>query len=221
MIYSEIAKIVFSIGRLKNKLYQPLGTCTLINKPGNFITAAHVIDGNDDNLVIKINDYDFADYQDYEQSNFRLVATKIVSIDPVRDTCVLSIDNDVTSTINISDTDSVVPGEPVTVFGFPHSDTGRVILTQQTCEIGSKILLSNGGIKSKHIVLNIQTRPGQSGSPVIRNSDQSLIGFVVGAYVPGPAGIMLGNIDPQSLHQTTHAISTEYVQGMLLNDRYI
>lgn len=215
MNFPSISNVVFSIGRLKNNVYTPLGTCTLLNSPGKLVTAAHVVNGSDENLVIKLNDFNFSDYQDIPES-FRAAPVKILSIDPIRDTCVLEIDDkNANSNINLANSDSISPGEAVTVFGFPHSDSGRVVLTQQTCEIGAKILLNNGGIKSKHIVLNIQTRPGQSGSPVIRNSDLSLIGFVVGTYVPGPAGIILGNIDPQSLNQTTHAVSAEYLSEMI------
>jgi hypothetical protein len=120
------------------------------------------------------------------------------------------------STLRVSNADVLAPGETVTVFGFPHSNLGRIVLTQQTCEVGAKILLSTNGVKSKHLVLNIQARPGQSGGPIIRNSDGSLIGLLIGAYVPTlEGGISLGGIDPQTLHQTTHAVSAEYLQEML------
>jgi len=217
MFFPEIAKVVFSIGRIKNKIFTPLGTCLLL-KNGIFATASHVTNGNDENLYIRLNELNFNDYQDPHVNKLKCISAKIVQIDPINDTCLVSIEqNNVNSTLVVSDTDNLSPGEQVTVFGFPHStDTGRMVLTQQTCEIGAKIFLNSGGIKSKHIVLNIQSRPGQSGSPIIRNSDLSLIGILIGAYVPSSkAGIRLGNIDPQSLHQTTHAVSTEYLRRML------
>lgn len=64
--------------------------------------------------------------------------------------------------------------------------------------------------------MNIQARPGQSGGPVIRKSDNTIIAILIGAYVPTiGGGIDLGGIDPQTLHQTTHAVSTEYMERML------
>ena len=71
-------------------------------------------------------------------------------------------------------------------------------------------------IKSKHIVLNIQTRPGQSGSPVFRESDSMLVAMIIGSYAPNSSGsISLGGVDPHTLHQTTHAVSAEYILQML------
>jgi S1-C subfamily serine protease len=216
MDFPLISNVVYSIGRNINNNYVPLGTCILLNKPGIFVTAAHVIQGCDKDLCIRINDSYINDYQDTLITSHTVIPAKVKAIDPLRDLCLISVDSQDCSNIQLSNTDVVRPGELVTVFGFPHSDLNRVVLTQQTCEIGAKILLSASGIKSKHVVLNIQSRPGQSGGPIIRNSDASLIGILIGAYVPSITGsISLGGIDPQTLHQTTHAVSTEYIERML------
>jgi len=210
---------VFSIGRVIDNAYYAAGTCTLINKQDLLVTAAHVVNGNDENLFIRINENFESGYQDTTIQQLRIVPVKIEAIDPLRDVCVLSFKGGEASgrsDIKVSNADKVSPGEVVTVVGFPHSDLGRIVLTQQTCEVGAKILLSSKGIKSKHLVLNIQARPGQSGGPIIRKSDGTLVGILIGAYVPTiEAGISLGGIDPQTLHQTTHAVSAEYLERML------
>ncbi|OMD25516.1 serine protease [Paenibacillus odorifer] len=196
--------------------FMPLGTCFMINKSGLFVTAAHVVNGSDKDLVLRRNTQYLDGYQIPITESDVCAPIKIEALDPLRDICVFSLPEPFTSTITISGTDVVEPGDEVTVFGFPHSNLGRLVLTQQTCEVGAKIWLNSGPIKSKHIVLNIQARPGQSGGPVIRNSDLSLVGILLGAYVPKAQGtISLGGIDPQTLHQTTHAISIEYIEGML------
>ena len=90
------------------------------------------------------------------------------------------------------------------------------MLTYERAEIGAKVLIDSNGIKSKHVVLNTQARPGQSGSPVLRLPDLMVIGLLIGSYAPGGGGgISLGGVDPQTLHQTTHAISAEYLTEML------
>ena len=76
------------------------------------------------------------------------------------------------------------------------------------------ILIDAAGIKSKYMVLNIQTRPGQSGSPVLRDSDARLIGMLIGAYSAGSFA-SFGGVDPSTLHQTTHVISAEYILDMI------
>ena len=71
-----------------------------------------------------------------------------------------------------------------------------------------------GNVKSKNYILNIQTRPGQSGSPVF-DRNYNLIAMIVGGFKYKDMGIKLGNIDPSSLNQTTYAISSEYIGEML------
>ncbi|WP_367613786.1 S1 family peptidase [Heyndrickxia ginsengihumi] len=198
--------------------YYAAGTCTLLNKQNLLVTAAHVVNGSNENLFIRLNTNYDSGYQDTTIQQCQLVPVKIEAIDPLRDLCILSLQGDVSaqSNVKLGNADRANPGEAVTVIGFPHSNLGRIVLTQQTCEVGAKILLSSKGIKSKHLVLNIQARPGQSGGPVIRTSDGTLIGILIGAYVPTiNGGISIGGIDPQTLHQTTHAVSVGYLEGML------
>jgi V8-like Glu-specific endopeptidase len=216
-VNSMVQNVVYSLGRLIDNIYHATGTCTLINK-GLLVTAAHVVNGSDENLVIRINNNDTGGYQDTTIQQCNLIPLKIEAIDAIRDVCVLSFKGDASgqSNIKVGNADMVNIGDTVTVFGFPHSNLGRIVLTQQTCEVGAKILLDSKGIKTKHLVLNIQARPGQSGGPIIRKIDGTIIAILIGAYVPTiNGGISIGGIDPQTLHQTTHAISAEYLERML------
>ena len=62
----------------------------------------------------------------------------------------------------------------------------------------------------------IQSRPGQSGSPIVIPEKRAIAGILIGSYAPQVNGsISIGGIDPQTLHQTTHAISAEYIKEML------
>lgn len=215
--FSDIDKVVYLVGRLQGNTVIPLGTCFLTQEPGIFATCAHIVNGSDQNLGVVIQNNISNGYQDTTSTNnIQFLPVEIKTIDPLRDLCTLKGNIPNTSNLKISNTDVVIPGEKMTVFGYPHANTGRTVLTQQTTEVGAKIILSSGTIKSKHIVLNIQARPGQSGGPIIRNSDLSLAGIIIGAYVPKSDGaISLGGIDPQTLHQTTHAISAEYLVRLL------
>lgn len=216
MKFPNIDRVVFSIGRIQMGGFLPLGTCFMINKKGLFVTAAHVVTGSDKDLVLRLNTQYLDGYQIPQTEYNSTLPIKIEALDTLRDICIFSIPDPAESNMRFSNADSVDVGDSVTVFGFPHSNLGRLVLTQQTCEVGAKIWLSSGSIKSKHIVLNIQARPGQSGGPIIKNSDLSLVGILIGAFVPQQqGGISLGGIDPQTLHQTTHAVSTEYIEGML------
>lgn len=100
--------------------------------------------------------------------------------------------------------------EQTYIIGFPHCTEGRKVLTVQEADVGAKILLESNNIKSKYIVVNTQTRPGQSGSLVYDPKSNKIIAMLIGAFAPD-SGISLGGINPRELHQTTHCISAEYI----------
>lgn len=215
--FSDIDKVVYLVGRIEGEEVTPLGTCFLTQKPGVFVTCAHIVRGSDHNIGIVIQKNVSNGYQDTTKTEaIEFLPVKIDTIDTLRDLCTLKGDIPNTSNLRVSNTNALKPGEKVTVFGYPHANTGRTVLTQQTTDVGAKIILSSGAIKSRHIVLNIQARPGQSGGPIIRKSDLSLVGILIGAYVPRyGGGVSLSGVDPQTLHPTTHAISAEYLERLL------
>lgn len=209
--------VILTVGRVTPNGVNLLGTCFLLNKAGLFATASHVTGNDNTNLVMFVSNItDLTKYQDSSNNQGQIVPVTIYKVDPVRDICILKMDNPVASNLQIGGTDDVNVTDNVGIVGFPHCVDGRNILTFQTTEIGAKILIESSEIKSKHVVLNIQTRPGQSGSPIFRLSDSKLIGMIIGSYAPGGGGgISLGGVDPHTLHQTTHAVSSEYILNML------
>lgn len=217
MDIQSLHKIVFTIGRITPKGITLLGTGFLIHESGKFVTAAHVTSNDDNNLVVALNpNTDINSYQDTSDTKVSCVKVKIEKIDPIRDICILSSETDVFSNVNIGTTDDVAISDQLCVIGYPHCTQGRNVLTYQETTVGAKVLIEASCIKSKHLVLNIQTRPGQSGSPVFRKSDSKLIAMVIGSYAPDSSGgISLGGVDPHTLHQTTHAVSAEYIINML------
>ena len=210
-------KVVYTIGRLTPNGTNLLGTCFLLNKAGLFATASHVTNNDNNNLVIFISgNTDLTTYQDTTNNQGQTVPATIFKVDPIRDICILKIENQALSNLQIGGTDDVKVSDNVGIVGFPHCVNGRNILTFQSTEVGAKVLIKSSGIKSNHLVLNVQTRPGQSGSPIFRLSDSKLIGMIIGSYVPGGGGgISLGGVDPHTLHQTTHAVSSEYILKMI------
>lgn len=209
--------IVFTLGRICPDGISLLGTCFLINRPNTIVTAAHVTGNDDNNLVICLPKADVDGYQDTSDIIVKCITAKIIKIDPIHDICILEANlSGSSSSIDILGSDSIHPCDKITIVGYPHCTQGRDVLTCQDATVGAKILIDSCGIKSKHIVINIQTRDGQSGSPVFRDADSKLIAMIIGSYAPGGSGgISIGGIDPQTLHQTTHAISSEYIIKML------
>lgn len=215
MLFSDISKIVFPIARIEGHNFSLLGTVFLSEKPGYFVSAAHVIAGNEKKLAIVLNDMEtIQEFQDTSINNRKCFPLEVAEFDPIHDICVLKSSGSASSKLMTSSLDSIKVGEEVVLFGYPHCNYGRMVLTQQNANVGAKVLIERAGIKMKNIVLNIQSRPGQSGSPIIYNN--MLVGMLIGSYVPkGAGGISLGGIDPMTLHQTTHAISAEYIKEML------
>ena len=209
--------IVFTLGRIRPEGVSLLGTGFLVNRPNTIVTAAHVTGNDDNNLVICLPKAEVDGYQDTSDSRVRSIPARIIKTDPIHDICILEANlSGLRSSLDILGSDSIQPCEKITIVGYPHCTQGRDVLTCQDATVGAKILIDSCGIKSKHIVINIQTRDGQSGSPVFRDSDSKLIAMIIGSYAPGgSSGISLGGIDHQTLHQTTHAVSSEYINKML------
>jgi S1-C subfamily serine protease len=217
MHINNLHQIIYTVGRITPNGVTLLGTCFLLNKEGLFATASHVTSNDDNNLVIFITQTtDLTSYQDTTNTQGRTFPATIYKIDPVRDICILKVTHPFNSNMQIGKTDEVVVSDQVGIVGYPHCVDGRNVLTFQGTMIGAKILIDASGIKSKHLVLNIQTRPGQSGSPVFKLSNSRLVAMIIGSYAPGGGGgILLGNVDPHTLHQTTYAVSAEYIHEMI------
>lgn len=217
MIFNDVCKGICSVGRVTPQGISLLGTAFVINKPGYLATAAHVVNHNDKDLVIVLNRHNsIQDYQDTSDKGVTYIQAKIVEINPICDVCLLKIDSDIQSNLMVTSSDSVNVGDNIAIFGYPHCDHGRMVLTQQNTSVGAKIYINSSGIKVKNIVLNIQSRPGQSGSPIINLKDMKIVGMLIGSYAPqNTGGIIIGGIDPQTLHQTTHAVSAEYIKEMI------
>lgn len=217
MIFTDISQGVFSVGRITPNGITLLGSAFAINKSGYFATAAHVVNHNDNGLIICLNGLSsIQEYQDTSKRGSQYVVAKIAALNPICDVCLLKTDLPIQSTMLLTSADRVQVGAEVVVFGYPHSDHGRMVLTQQNTHIGAKVLIESSGIKYKNMILNIQTRPGQSGGPIICPSSKEIVGMIIGSYAPkGTGGVIIGGIDPQTLHQTTHAISAEYIKEML------
>lgn len=217
MIFTDICYVVHPVGRITTSGINLLGTAFFINQSGLLATAAHVVGNDDSNLVVIMNQIrSIQDYQDTSIEQVQCIPAKIREINPIADVCILEAPATVHTTFALGSTDAIQVGEEIVLFGYPHSDHGRMVLTQQNTSVGSKILIKSNGIKIKNIVLNIQSRPGQSGSPIVIPENRILAGILIGSYAPkNSSGISVGGIDPQTLHQTTHAVSMEYIKEML------
>lgn len=210
-------QLVVIIGRITPSHVEMLGSAFLISSDGLIATSRHVIGDNTNGLVVlaphiqKINDY-----QDISDNQCQPINATVTELDPVKDLVILKAEIVFIGAIpEICSLDEVLIGEALGIFGFPHCTEGRRALTYQSTEVGAKILLESSSIKSKHAVLNIQSRPGQSGSMVFSPRLQKIVGLLVGTYAPQDAAIMLGSINPAELNQTTHVISAEYLKEMM------
>lgn len=216
MDFEKVPQVVLALGKTNPQGMQLLGACFALGGK-HFATARHVVGNSDEGLQLVLpRSQTLSAYQDTTDQQVKMAAASIEAVDPVRDLCVLSIDGGIDVGYELGSTDEVGVGAPVTVFGFPHSDQGRLVLTQQDANVGARVLIEASGIKSKHIVLNTQARPGQSGGPVFDPTTGRVVAVLIGSYAPGGGGgISLGGVDPHTLHQTTHAVSAEYLKDMV------
>jgi S1-C subfamily serine protease len=198
----EIApRFVVALGRATPEGLRLLGTAFMASQ-NKLATAHHVVGGDETNLVVvapRINS--MSAYEDTADSQVRYLVATIAAVDTFRDLCILNVPGFGAAPYAMGSTDDARPGEPVVTFGFPHADTGRFVLTRHDTRVGARILVEAAGIKSKHMVMNTQARPGQSGAPVFAGDGSRVIAMVIGSYAPGgSSGILLGPIDPATLH---------------------
>lgn len=216
---NEASQVVYAIGRREAGALRLLGTAFAVG-PRRVATAYHVTGASDDGLAIVVPRYSsMLDYQDTSDTNVNMAGVRIVAADPIKDLCVLEFldsSTEITFGYQLSGADTVPPGSPVVTLGFPHANFGRMVLTQQSAHVGARILIESGGQKHKHIVLNTQARDGQSGGPIFDPTFRSVVAMLIGSYAPGGGGgISISGMDPATFHQTTHAISAEYLGAML------
>jgi hypothetical protein len=215
---NAFTQLVYVIGRVTPNAVQMLGTGFFVAS-GRIATTYHVTGSDAGNLVVLLpNTNDLNAFQDLADTHCQIIQASISEVDPIRDLVILKtaiplVVSGPLPSIGGFDDDRV--GDEIHIFGYPHCVEGRRALTFQKAEIGAKVLIEASGIKSKHAVINIQSRPGQSGSPVVSPNDGSISGILMGAWVPGPSGVIIAGINPRELHQTTHCVSAEYLRDML------
>lgn len=214
------SQIVLAIGKTQNGVINMLETCFLIEKGKYIVVPRHVIGDNDENLSIILPSMrSINEYQDTTVTRANCIGVKIIASDPFRDISILKPIQSITAPeVLLGNIDNIKIMEQTYIIGFPHCTEGRKVLTVQEADVGAKILLESNNIKSKYIVVNTQTRPGQSGSLVYDPKSNKIIAMLIGAFAPD-SGISLGGINPRELHQTTHCISAEYILNMIKEEK--
>lgn len=217
-LHEDFAQVIVAVGRASPAGVELLGTSFAVGER-TFATAAHITNQNDAGLVLIVPKIrKLSDFQDTTDQSIQTVPVKIREYDPIHDIAILeTVDIRMAFPYVLGGADDAPSGTSIISAGFPHADFGRLVLTQQASTVGARILMQAGPVKAKHLVMNVQTRPGTSGSPVLLGNQNRVVAMVIGSYAPKieGGGIRLGNIDPYTLHQTTHAVSAEYIASMI------
>lgn len=212
----DLSQLIVVIGKKTNDSISMLGTGFFITSEKHIVTARHVIGNEHEDIVIMLPQISNIDqYQDVSDTSCRYLPAKVQDINPITDLCVLKIE--FPSFVNppsLGSLDDIKVGDRVGIFGYPHCIMGRRVLTYHETEIGAKMLLETSGIKSKYATLNLQTRPGQSGSIVFNLINGSIIGLLIGTYAPN-SGVIIAGINPHELNQTSYCISANHIKEML------
>ncbi|GHV86227.1 hypothetical protein AGMMS50230_18350 [Spirochaetia bacterium] len=222
-MFELFTQTVMTIGRIETSGVNMLGTGFLVTNDGTIATTRHVVGNDDKNLAVlfpKIRDINI--YQDTSDVSCQCIPATILEIDPFKDIALLKVDLHYSGSLpTLSSFDTIDVGKELGIFGFPHCTHGRRVLTFQKAEIGAKIILESNSVKAKYAVINTQARPGQSGSLLLSlsSANQTIVGMLIGAFIPSGGSISLSGINPHELHQTTHCISAEYIKAMLEGGR--
>ena len=213
--FSQITLVIGVHDRTEGVI-RMLGTGFLISNDGKIVTARHVVGNETKDLVVLVPHVrNIDEYQDTTDTSCKSVSAIIEDINPVTDICILKIQLNFPGALPpLESLDNIKVGERIGMYGFPHCVMGRRVLTYQEAEIGAKMLMESSGIKSKYATINIQTRPGQSGSIVFNKKTGAIIGLLIGAYAPN-SGVIIVGINPHELNQTSYCISANHIKEML------
>ena len=214
----DFTSIMLIIGRKEegSDKIMMLGSGFFVSNDGKIVTARHVVgDLQKDLFVILPNIPNINTYQDVADLNCQCLSVTIEDVNPITDLCILKIVGTFSSPFPVlGSLDSVIVGQRVGIFGYPHCVHGRRVLTYQETEIRAKMLLETSCIKSKYATINVQTRPGQSGSIIYDIHSGTILGLLIGSYAP-PSGISIAGINPYELNQTSYCISANHIKEML------
>lgn len=214
----DFTRIILIIGRKEEASngITMLGTGFFVSNDGKIVTARHVVgDLQKDLCVILPNIPNINTYQDVADLSCRSVSVTIEDVNPITDLCILKIVGTCSSPFPVlGSLDAVIVGQRIGIFGYPHCVHGRRVLTYQETEVGAKMLLETSSIKSKYATINVQTRPGQSGSIIFDIHSGTILGLLIGSYAP-PSGISIAGINPYELNQTSYCISANHIKEML------
>jgi hypothetical protein len=215
-----IGNIVYVIGTVnqEKKIFEMLGSCFLIKNNGTIVTSMHVIQNKMNLAILKpdVIDLNLNSYQDTTNKQAHPITVEVIEVDPIRDIAILKADLTLSGALpDIDSFDNICIGEDLLIFGFPHCSepNGRKVLTFQKAVLGAKVLLECNSIKVKHGVVNIQSRPGQSGSIIMAAKNNKIVGMLIGTFAPSH-GVIINGINPAELNQTTHCISAEYIKNL-------
>lgn len=207
---------VLLVGRIMPDALQLLGTAFFVGVEGVLVTSRHVIGSDANNLVVVLpNIQQINSYQDVSDTLCHTANVQVLDINPIADLVLLKIDAKLASVLELGSLDEIGVGDPVEIYGFPHCVDGRRVLTYHSASIGAKVLLESSSLKVKHAVVNSQTRPGQSGSMVYSRKLNKIVGLLSGTYAPRGNYIMIMDVNPAELNQTSHIVSAEYIKEML------
>ncbi len=181
-IYFQYKKACMMLFRREGREVVFRGTAFLVHPDGYLLTAAHLITGEHELMVVPIE----------EESGFTIVHIETVTpigvavarTDPDRDLALLRF----TQEIHISMPDHVmgipeaVPvGNTVACLGFPFGYYGIYNLLIKQAVVSAKIISGNG---TRIFLFDAMVHDGNRGGPLVNAHDGRIIGVVGGRFEP-------------------------------------
>lgn len=166
---ADISQLVYTLVRVEPSGATPLGTAFAIGTK-HVATAFHVVGQDDRNLALVVPRVSsISDYQDTTDQQVKMLSVTMAAPDPIRDLCVLEIATDASlpGGLDLSSADAAPTGTPIATLGFPHANTGRIVLTLQYTQVGARVLIGSQGVRNNTSSL---TRRLARGSLAVRSS---------------------------------------------------
>ncbi|MCF7933430.1 MAG: serine protease [Spirochaetia bacterium] len=195
-----------------------LGTAFLVHESGYLLTAAHLIEGDHQHLMVaRPNDPE--SFSPLSMEEVGASEVELVSVDTVHNSAVLKLKRSyviATPDHLIGHADNLPLGTGLISFGFPFGHQDMHNLALRSSILSSKALLLNG---TKLLLFDSMVHDGMAGGPLVSIDDERIVGIVIGRFSPEDDGgdFSRGKNHPEHDTSTSYAVSIEYGYQLLIN----
>ena len=165
-----------------------LGTAFLVHEKGYLLTAAHLMEGDEENLMA-VRPQDPDAFSSLSMDRVAAMELETVRMDKVHNTALLKFKRDLqisTPDYLLGNGEDVLLGTTGLCLGFPFGHDDLYNLAVQRALVSSKVLTTNN--QTKLLLIDTTVHDGMAGGPFVSSTEGRVIGILTGRFSPSNEG---------------------------------